>query len=159
MSESWRKFINTRVSVVNSPFVEQLYHIPCCSGTRMIERSVQVSYHCHLPDVSSPHIYRSISLCVWGLLDKLADRMYCRVMCMVVLIFLRESVGCRSQQQWGICRSTRSSFCAVRAFRMFYQTPRVRTVRLFIRQPLYVITLSGSTGLLIFSILLVICIC
>jgi len=32
--------------------------------------------------------------------------MYCRVMCIAVLIILREPVGYRSQQQWGIYQST-----------------------------------------------------
>lgn len=117
MPESWRKFIKTRVSVVNSPFVEQLYHIPCCSGTQVIE-TVNPDTLPLSPDVSSLYIFRSISLYVCGLLDKLADCMYCRVMGIIVLIILREPVGYRSQQQWGICRSTWSSFCAVRAFRV-----------------------------------------
>jgi hypothetical protein len=54
-----------------------------------------------------------------GYLIKLADSMYCRAMCIVVLIILRKPVGCWSQQRWGICRSTGSSFCALRAFRVF----------------------------------------
>jgi len=157
MSESWRKFINTRVSVVNSPFVVQLYHVPCYSGTRVIETVNPGILPLSPTWCVFASYFRSVSLYVWGVLDKLADSVYSRVMCIVVSIILREPLGCRSQQQWGICRSTWSSFCAVLAFRVFFK-PRVRTVRLFIRQSLCMITLSGSTGLLIFSISLVICI-
>jgi hypothetical protein len=46
------------------------------------------------------------------LFDKQADNVYCRVMCKVMLITLRGTVGCLSQQLLSSC-------CAVRAVRIF----------------------------------------
>jgi hypothetical protein len=157
MSESWRKFINTRVSAVNSPFVEQLYHIPCYSGTH--DPNGQPRYLTIVTYLMClPFIFLEVFHHVWGLLDKLADRMYCRVMCIVVFIILREPEGCRSQQQWGICWSTWSSFCAVRAFRVLIKHQGFVQSAYLSDNPYAWLTLSGSTGLLIFSISLV-CIC
>jgi len=53
------------------------------------------------------------------LFDKKSDNVYCRVMCKVMLITLRGTVGCLSQQLREIWRITRSSCCAVRAVRLF----------------------------------------
>jgi hypothetical protein len=54
--------------------------------------------------------------------DKYAD-VYCRPMCNVTFIVLYETVGCLSQQPWGICRVTWSSCCAVPTVRLFVERP------------------------------------
>jgi len=51
-----------------------------------------------------------------------------------MLIIVRETVGCLSQQPRDTCRMTWSSFCAV------------RTVRLFIKQPLYITQIRTRRG-------------
>jgi hypothetical protein len=45
--------------------------------------------------------------------------LYFTFMCNVMLIILRETVRCLSQQPWGTCRMTWSSWCAVSALHLF----------------------------------------
>jgi len=59
---------------------------------------------------------------------------YYRVMCNAMLINVRETVGCLSQQPRGTCRMTWSSFRAVRTF------------RLFMKQPLYITHIRTRRG-------------
>ena len=85
-----------------------------------LKRATQVSYHCHLPDVSSLHIFRRISLFVWGLLDILVDRLhvlsgyvYCSVNHSAWTCGLPVSTTVRYMPKYLVL------FCAVRAFRVF----------------------------------------